>query len=1305
MKPSPIANPPYDWKKDPFYESALVLGIDIGIEGIGLWLRLGRNPIFAHTFLVSLPVAAPLKNRRQKRATRHAHKSRKQRERMLQEWIVRHGLLTTERLKEKWNNPAVFERAFEHRHRAITGKLGSPEALVVCIRHIVKLRGYDYHLTDDAKYPWGDELDFNAMMTWAKHAFCSPDYQASLLNKIDADAPWAKEENGDDSEKLLALKAELELAVKNYESHPIERMLENHVREKGHPNRRDPARGSENNFPRELVKQHLFQICENNRQLFPSGNFEKAIKELLGERDADGNWKSTYQDDSGVEKQTIMDYRRRTRAEAEILWLRKTKHCPYAEKLHALGKMTSSKIKCDLRSDFRVRRFNLIMFLAERRFELANRERVSVGKEIITAMQKDLQQDDSFVKAMLQKEKVTPPRPAKPGKTTFEERFNLQLANVKEGSFNKSFFDQLADLIRPELRNVRDRASLCGESTEALFQIATKNETCFEPESIKQALRECGYYDWRKNMERGLGYYPQVEFLLGQRKHYTDDGQPCDVKGRKDGQPQHHGILRKLFAGQLRLDGDDGKPVNLSKEIGDKTLPDFVVVETIGEIPSHQLTPKEKEKRQKRQATNRAKKNELMKEYGLSDSSNDNLLKRARVYTQQVILKKNPATKKSEPLAFCPYTGIEIGAFTHKLEIEHIFPESLGGISIVENLAITTHEINQAKGQNIPFQIAGRTINGITFLDWPTMKARASKFGWSRQKYELFCREETTCPQWDNTTRMAQLARHLRTEVIHWLGLNRIADDKERARKIAEKIGTPIGSQTSACRETWTPPAEFPKMYREITDKQGRTRWVKNRDNLRHHLWDAAVVSHIPPGIGMNSASCSGIFIEKRDPETGGFKTSAIPGLGPDLNAFEKENAERCLVSKPRQAKSKKSRYKETILSLAETDGARFAREPLAKHAAKKEDSELWKMLDRPGLLQPLEVKNKKTGEKKIVQLLRRKDVEDWLKCKDISLNQEQFRELLIKVGVPAESIAAAAVAEQFKKKGTGEFLQQKEFKAKQIIAFIQKKCGADDAEIPGRVEMEIDARMEHATLRVANGPNGQPGQKILTVPVKQATQQFYGPHFNPTALAKHPTAVAGFKNVDNSNSVVYLRKEIWVGQKLKKKGKKTLPEIHYKSRLIPHPRHLAAYENVYGKKWSPPEPLPAGMVKAGNFLVGDLLRIPLKKEKQNKKDNLIAKRDEQNQIIEVRYYRVKSLLTEGKVEFQIAEFKEPKIPKGKVPDAATKRLLDICELSSSTDEDLAWLVEFNTGKRIEPPAPVVEVVTENQTAPPDSLL
>ena len=1293
---------PYDWKNDPFYKKAIVLGIDIGIEGIGLWLRKGLKPIFAHTFLVSLPASAPLKNRRQKRASRHARQSCERRERMLQEWIVRYGLLTPERLKEKWNNPAVFERAFEHRHRAITGKLGSPEALVVCLRHIIKLRGYDYHLTDDGKYPWGDELDFKAIINWAKHAYCSSDYRAALLTKIDSDAAWAKNENGDDSEKLLATKTELENAVKNYDSKPIERMLANHNREKGHPNLREPARGSENNFPRELVKQHLFTICENHRAFFSPGQYEKAVNELLGERTNAGDWKSVYHNDVGIECQSIIDYHRRTLEEAEQLWLRKTKDCPFAEKLHEQHKVASPKIKCELRSDIRVRRFNLVMFLAERRVELVNNERVNVSAEIVTALMNDLEQDDEFVKALFQKEKVTPPRPGKPGKLNFEDRFKLQLAGVKEGSFNKLFFDQLADLIRPELRTLRDRASLCGESAEALFQIATKAGACFEPEAIKQALRNCGYYDWRKNQERGLGFYPQVEFLLGQRKHYTDVGVPQDVKGRKDGQPQHHGVLRKLFAGQLRL--DDGTVVNLAKEIGDKTtVPDFVVVETIGDIPSHLLTPKEKDKKNKKQAMNRAFKLDLIDKYKLADSSNENLLKRAKVYNQQVILKKNPATKKNEPVAKCPYTGIEIGAFVPNLQIEHIFPESRGGIAIVENLAITTKEINEAKGNNTPFQVSGKTIKGIKFLDWPSMKAQASKFGWSRQKLELFFREEEECPQWDNTTRMAQLARHLRTEVIHWLGLNQIADEKERGRKIAEKIGTPIGHQTSVCRKTWTPPSEFPKMYREITDKQGITRWIKNRDNLRHHLWDAAVLSHIPPGAGMNSSSCAGIFVEQPDLETGGFKTSALPGLGPDLNAFEKDNASRCMVSKPRQAKSKKSRYKETIYGLAETDGVRFVREPLAKHAAKKKDSELRAMLNRPGLLQPLEVVNKKTGEKKIVQLLRESDVKHWLDCKDVSLDQQEFRDFLINLEVPMEQVTDAAITEQFLNKQTKELRSRCEFQAKHIIAFLRKKCGIPETEIPdSRIDDAILARMERATLRSANGLNGQPGQKILTVPVKQAKQQFYGPHFNHTAAKQNNASVSGFKAVDNSNSVIYLRREIWIGQTLKKKGKQSVVQTDYEMRLIPHPRHLSAHRKVYGKKWSP-ELLPKGMVLVGSLSVGDLLRIPLKKEKRNSKDNLIAKRGESP--VETHFYRVKSLLTEGKVEFTLAEYNAPKLPKGKIPDAATIRLLDICELSSSTEEDLVWLLEFTTGKKIEPPAPVFETTPENQTVSPDSLL
>ena len=45
------------------------------------------------------------------------------------------------------------------------------------------------------------------------------------------------------TDKLQAVKTALDEAVKNYDSHPVEQMLENHMREKGHPNLRERARG------------------------------------------------------------------------------------------------------------------------------------------------------------------------------------------------------------------------------------------------------------------------------------------------------------------------------------------------------------------------------------------------------------------------------------------------------------------------------------------------------------------------------------------------------------------------------------------------------------------------------------------------------------------------------------------------------------------------------------------------------------------------------------------------------------------------------------------------------------------------------------------------------------------------------------------------------------------------------------------------------------------------------------------------------------------------------------------------------
>ena len=1234
--------------------------IDIGIEGIGLWLRKGKQPLFAHTFLVSLPEAAPLKNRRQKRAWRHARKSRAKREKDLQKWIVRHGLLTPERLKEKWNNPAVFERAFEHRHRAITGKLGSPEALVVCIRHIVKHRGYDYHLTEEGVYPWGDELDQKEIIKWTKHAFCAPTFRASLLNEIESDASWAKDSNGQPTDKLQAVKVALDEAVKNYERHPIDKMLENHTREKGHPNLRERARGK--NFPRELIREHLLTICERHRDFFPqqTASFEIAMKEL----------------------KSILDYHRRTPEEAEHLWLRKTKNCPFAKRLHEAGKISSANIKCDLRSDARVRRFNLLMFLAERGIELAdNQRRVPLSQEIVRALLNDLEQDVQAVAALLDRKNQTPAqqlpgRPPKPNKTSFEKRFGLKLASAKDETFNGDFFDVLADHIHRDLGKLRDRASVCGESAEELYQLATNGGKVFEPAAVRQALRDCGYYDWRKDQDRGLGFYPQVEFLLGQRKHYNDAGVPCDIAGRKDGQPQHHGILRKLFAGQLRL--DDGTLVNLKKEIGDATVPEYAIVETIGDIPRNQDERAEKKKEIK---DNRSRKDAIIQtKYGLQlHQLSDSQVRRVLLFDQQA---------NDEGYAICPFTGEELGnnPLSKDLELEHIFPESLGGISIMDNLVITKRATNQRKNNRTPWQ-------WLTRDEGKKVEANLSAMHWNKQKREYFCRQEADCPQWDNTTRIAQLARHLRTEIIHWLGIRRESkDDKQISNEIARRIGTPTGFMTGVCREAWTPPSEFPKMYREITDKKGRARWIKNRGNLRHHLWDAAVLSHIPPGIGMNSASCSGIFLEQNDQVTGEPKTAALAGLGPDLNAFEKANADRCLVSKPRQAKSKKSRYKQTILSLPDEEGRTWAREPLETHTAKKGQTlaKIRGYLNRPGLLQPLKTKKGNT-----IQLLRDQDLEQWWDgVQALALDQDGLLDLLGELGIAREKISPAGLAEQFQRKA------KRNFTAKQLVAFLRKHCGATKDALPdSRVEDLVMERAARAVLRASNGKNGLPGQTISSVRIQQDEQAFVGPHYTPGGKNK----VGGFKAVDNSTTVTYLRREIWVGQKIKKKGKQSIVEPFYEHQLIPHPRHLAAFKKIEGEKWKT-KPFPNGMKRVGSLSVGDLLRVPIKDKKKNSKDSLIAKRGEAAPWGNW-FYRVKSMKSGGAVELQLAEYDEPKIEKDKVGTPEQEKLRKLFVLSSSNDGDLAWLLEFTTGKKVEPPAPVAEITQENQTVPPDSLL
>ncbi|MDP1590848.1 MAG: hypothetical protein Q8M07_24045, partial [Prosthecobacter sp.] len=93
-------------------------------------------------------------------------------------------------------------------------------------------------------------------------------------------------------------------------------------------------------------------------------------------------------------------------------------------------------------------------------------------------------------------------------------------------------------------------------------------------------------------------------------------------------------------------------------------------------------------------------------------------------------------------------------------------------------------------------------------------------------------------PEFGNTTRVSQLARQLRVEVMRWMGV--FSDFNEAARR----IGTPSGWLAAQARKTWLPANEY----------------TKDRSNQTHHLIDAAVLAHIPPGVGQNHVRCGGIF-------------------------------------------------------------------------------------------------------------------------------------------------------------------------------------------------------------------------------------------------------------------------------------------------------------------------------------------------------------------------------------------------------------------------------------------------------------
>jgi hypothetical protein len=63
------------WNHAPFFREKIVLGLDIGLRGIGVYLRKGPEEIAAASLRIELPKPKPLEDRRVYRGSRHSRKN------------------------------------------------------------------------------------------------------------------------------------------------------------------------------------------------------------------------------------------------------------------------------------------------------------------------------------------------------------------------------------------------------------------------------------------------------------------------------------------------------------------------------------------------------------------------------------------------------------------------------------------------------------------------------------------------------------------------------------------------------------------------------------------------------------------------------------------------------------------------------------------------------------------------------------------------------------------------------------------------------------------------------------------------------------------------------------------------------------------------------------------------------------------------------------------------------------------------------------------------------------------------------
>ena len=851
------------WNNHPFFApDTVVLGLDVGIEGIGITIRKGQEWLYSKSLLVDLPEAKALAERRAFRASRHARKNRKKRMSRLRELFKKHDL--------PWVDDDIISRSdpFKLRHRAINGKLASKEALSICIRSCVLRRGYDYFaMVDDdssqghemgtTEMPWGEGMNYTDAKKWIESAYVDEDMEKMLIDITPSLLFNNKELKKDKADEWIELVHTRHTLA---EQEGIPAMLALYA--KGKLNERK-ARGK--NYPRSHVKDHLLTIIQRHQDLIAdaAGFIESLFRPC-----------ETWED----KQHAIFHYNRKTPKEATRHFNKKVKQCPYCEWIGVPAE------KCGVTGNTDIRRWKLVDFVSTRTFELQSGSlpiyRSKLPEEAIAALMQAI--DTTDLKWADAKKK-------------FEVALKTRgISLPKKNEWNDAQIEQLKDIVTPPSNRRHGRASISPSAAKAMVDAATKNGTCYHADSLETWKKDSGLYARRAEIDACGGIYPQVRTLLGTLAKPQKDVPASFVT---------QGFLQRLFLSE-----------KLQAKLGGKTAPDYCIVETIRDAALNADHAKEILEKQKE---NRKKREKLAAAFSKENCSNADFL-RMKLFTEQGGSPITPAK--------CPFTGTELSPqdlFTAKFQLAHLYPDSRGGLYMADNLVITTAEINQAMGNRTPREAAQAAIPG--WLSWDAMLKQLSHFKWGDDKKKYFKfepDEETTFPDFNNTTRTAQLARELRRLVCIWMG---IAGDTEAIRT---KLGTPCGVYTAAARRSF--------LWQD---------YAKDRSDNRHHRIDAAVMTCLPPD-GMNDVLYRGIF---QTEITGKNRTlMCLQGLNtPDFLQL-KHDGEECPIEKINSRSKYKSLGDSTFWGV-DDKGLTHQRTPLSPDKVKSA-KELFDILVKMGI-------------------------------------------------------------------------------------------------------------------------------------------------------------------------------------------------------------------------------------------------------------------------------------------------------------------------------------------------------------------